>query len=142
MMPLSSHLRLEVFVRVNGGINLRHILFILPPAVFWRLVAPAIQLVASGPVLFQGGAHTRVDHAARRISAKLSLSLAFMFSGTLPSNQSRTALLHENRIPCSPPSTTLFEQYRWWRCGESNPGLSVFIVDCQQLIFYIYNVLA
>ena len=44
-MPLSSHLRLEVFVRVNGGINLRHILFILPPAVFWRLVAPAIQLV-------------------------------------------------------------------------------------------------
>jgi hypothetical protein len=45
MMPLSSHLRLEVFVRVNGGINLRHILFILPPAFFWRLVAPAIQLV-------------------------------------------------------------------------------------------------
>ena len=88
--------------------------------------------------------HTRVDHAARRISAKLSLSLAFMFNGALPSNQSQTALLHENRIPRSPPSTMLpfrpIGQHRWWRCGESNPGLSAFIVDCQQLIYYIYNV--
>jgi hypothetical protein len=101
-MPLSSHLRLEVFVRVNGGINLRHILFILSPADFWRLVAPAIQLVVLARSVPRWS-HTRVDHAARRISAKLSLSLAFMFNGTLPSNQSRTALLHENRIPWSPP---------------------------------------
>ena len=32
-------------------------------------------------------------------------------------------------------------QYLWWRCGESNPGLSAFIVDCHQLIILYITVL-
>jgi hypothetical protein len=45
-----------------------------------------------------------MNHAARANSnAELSFA-AFNVFGTLPVNQSRTALLHENRIPRSPPS--------------------------------------
>ena len=77
MMPLSSHLRLEVFVRVNGGIYLRHILFILSPVVFWRLVAPAIQLVVLvEPVLLN---NTLQDPPLRTSRKWLDLSLLHDF---------------------------------------------------------------
>ena len=46
-------------------------------------------------------------------------------------------------ISLEPPYYTKIEfqghPHKWWRCGESNPGLSVFIVDCQQLIIYLYT---
>ena len=130
-MSLSSHLRLEVLHESMEDSNLRRdILFILLPAVFQATRSTSDSTGSKVARSVPRWSHTRVDHAARRISAKLSLSLAFMFCGTLPSNQSRTALLHENRYPGHPR--------RWWRCGESNPGLSAFIVDCQQLIFYLY----
>ena len=105
MMPLSSHLRLEVLQESMEDVNLRRdILFILLPAVFQATRSTSDSTGSKVARSVPRWSHTRVDHAARRISAKLSLSLAFMFNGTLPSNQSRTALLHENRIPWSPPS--------------------------------------
>ena len=105
MMPLSSHLRLEVLQESMEDVNLRRdILFILSPAVFLATRSTSNSTGSKVARSVPRWSHTRVDHAARRISAKLSLSLAFMFNGTLPSNQSQTALLHENRIPWSPPS--------------------------------------
>jgi hypothetical protein len=46
---------------------------------------------------------TQWDHAASAYPAKATLSFAFTFSGTLPSNQSRTSY-YTKIDPSSPPS--------------------------------------
>jgi hypothetical protein len=69
---------------------------------------------------------------------------------TLPSNQSRTALFCVHRFPVTPPSTTLPVTSAVYILsiqdhsvdggggGIRTPVYSAFIVDCQQLIIYIY----
>jgi len=57
MMPLSSHLRLEVLQESMEDFNLRRdILFILPPAVFLVTRSTRDSTGSKWPVLFQGGA--------------------------------------------------------------------------------------
>jgi hypothetical protein len=57
MMPLSSHLRLEVLQESMEDFNLRRdILFILPPAVFLATRSTSYSTGSKWPVLFQGGA--------------------------------------------------------------------------------------
>ncbi len=79
MMPLSSHLRLEVLQESMEDVNLRRdILFILLPAVFQATRSTSDSTGSKVARSVPRWSHTRVDHAARRISAKLSLSLAFI----------------------------------------------------------------
>ena len=53
-------------------------------------------------ILLLGSPPTPEDYAARAYSPYALLSFAFNVFGTLPVNQSRTALLHENRYPGHP----------------------------------------
>jgi hypothetical protein len=50
-----------------------------------------------GPVLLLGGTHPPKNHAASARPSYAVLSFAFTFSGTLPINQSRTALFRPSR---------------------------------------------
>ena len=151
MMPLSSHLRLEVLQESMEDVNLRRdILFILLPAVFQATRSTSDSTGSKVARSVPRWSHTRVDHAARRISAKLSLSLAFIvfwpLSHRISLNRpipSKSILVHPHHLHTG--SLSIIRHLTPSpQCVDGGGGgycprvLQTFTVDYHQLIFYIY----
>jgi len=153
MMPLSSHLRLEVLQESMEDVNLRRdILFILLPAVFQATRSTSDSTGSKVARSVPRWSHTRVDHAARRISAKLSLSLAFIvfwpLSHRISLNRpipSKSILVHPHHkhsrltFPCIRHFWCSYSKSVYGGGGGYCPRvLQTFTVDYHQLIFYLY----
>ena len=132
MMPLSSHLRLEVLQESMEDFNLRHILFIHHKSINVNYSWCFQNTLWCGPVLLLGGTHPPKNHAASARPSYALLSFAFTFSGTLPINQSRTALFRPSRSQFTPimdtpidVCTAVRQVYLTWRFLKTTTDVSM-----------------